>query len=494
MPPPTNSARLATAPLREAAAPRNPALPGPPPARFITGSIRRHILVMTAAGFIGILAVFAGDLFNLLFLAQTHDTEILAAIGYASTLFFFTIAISIGLSIGATAAVSPAIGAGRLSDARRLATSAVVTTALVGAALALAAWPVLSPLLASLGATGRTQALATDYLQLVLPAYPLHAIGMTSSALLRSVGDARRSMFVMLTSAIGGFALDAIFIYGLGWGLRGAALSWILSFLASAAVGITFLWRRHRLFGPLDHSRFRPDIALLMTVSIPAIVTNLATPTNNAIVTKALADHGDAAIAAWSVWGRISPCAFSAIFAMGHAVGPIVGQNFGAKDFARVRETILEAGRIIFCIILAVWGVHVLIAAPVTSVFALGQESARLVTFAMRWVTPLFFFLGLLFVSNAVFNTLRYPHYATLFNWGRATLGTVPFVAIGAKIAGAAGIIAGSLASALVIGLAAYWFSLRLVDRLEQQAKDPTIPNGRARRPPAQIPQGTLRA
>ena len=93
--------------------------------RFASGSILRHILVMTGTGAFGLMAIFVGDLANLLFLGQLGDTEILAAVGYASSLLYFSISIGIGIAIGATAVISPAIGAGARAEARRLATSSV---------------------------------------------------------------------------------------------------------------------------------------------------------------------------------------------------------------------------------------------------------------------------------------------------------------------------------------------------------------------------------
>jgi hypothetical protein len=82
----------------------------------------------------------------------------------------------------------------------------------------------------------------------------------------------------------------------------------------------------------------------------------------------------------------------------------------------------------------------------------------------------LFVFVGFLFVANSIFNTLGHPHYATVFNWGRATLGTIPFVIAGGHVAGARGIFIGSIAGGIIFGLAALWMSLVLVGRLEHKA------------------------
>ena len=440
------------------------------PARFITGSILRHILVMTSTGALGLMAIFVGDLANLLFLGQLQDTEILAAVGYASTLLFFSVSIGIGISIGATSVVSPAIGAGQKSEARRLATSALLLTAITCFAIALALWPFLKPLLGALGAQGRTLTLATEYLRVLYPTFPLMAVGMTCGGILRSAGDPRRAMYVTLSGAIINVILDPIFILALHYGLHGAAWASVIARAAMTAVGLWGVARVHGLLQWPDRSQLKPDIVRLLGVAIPAVATNLATPAANAFVTKALAGFGDAAIATWSVYGRVNPVAFGAVFALSSSIGPIIGQNYGARNFARVKETIIEAARVTIAFTAVAWFTLALSPGWIAQVFGLSGDSLPLVDLFCRWLPPFFAFLGFLFVANAVFNVLRRPHYATLFNWGRATLGTVPFVMAGGHIAGASGVFLGSLISGVIFGSGALWFSLRLVDKLAAES------------------------
>ena len=85
-----------------------------------------------------------------------------------------------------------------------------------------------------------------------------------------------------------------------------------------------------------------------------------------------------------------------------------------------------------------------------------------MIVFFCRWLSPLFVFLGALFVANATFNTLGSAHYSTLLNWGRATLGTIPFVLLGGKYYGAEGVLAGNMIGGVAFGLIAIsiWLSI----------------------------------
>lgn len=422
---------------------------------------------MTGTGAIGLMAIFLGDFVNLLFLGMLGDTEILAAVGYASTILFFAVSLGIGLAIGASAVVSPAIGAGDRVRARQLATSAHVLAFVISVCVCVVLWFLLPMLLAALGAGGRTHQLALLYLRISLPSMPFLALGMCSGAVLRSVGDAQRAMYTTLAGAIINVVLDPILIFWMKLDLVGAALASVAARLGVAVVGVASIIVRHQL---MERPRFRQtfrDARPILAVAVPAVLTNLATPTANALTTGMMARYGDAAVAAWTIFGRINPVAFGAVFALSGAIGPIVGQNLGARQYGRVREAIGAAIKATIGFTMLAWLILALLAPSIVAVFSATGEVRDLVLYYCRWLPPLFAFLGALFVANAIFNTLRHPHYATLFNWGRATVGTVPFVWLGGHIAGASGVMTGSLVGAVFFGLGALWMCYRVVAKLE---------------------------
>ena len=433
---------------------------------FATGSILRHILVMTGTGAVGLMAIFLGDLANMLFLSLLRDEAVVAAVGYASSILFLTTSIGIGLSIAAVAVVSPALGAGHRVRARRLAVNAHLTTLAAAVVLSAALWPAVPSLLALLGADGRTHALATDYLRILVPALPPLALGMTSAAVLRSVGDARRAMLVTLVGAIVNTALDPIFIFAFGLGIHGAAIASALSRLAVLGIGLYGVIVVHGLMGRPKLRLFLSDAPAVFAVAGPAVLTNIATPVSNAYITAAIAPFGDSAVAGWAIVGRIMPVAFGAIFALSGTVGPILGQNFGARAPDRVREAYTKALTVTVVFTAAAWLVLAAFAEALARVFQASGEAAELILLFCRWLAPLFVFLGALFVSNAAFNTLGRPHVSTALNWGRATLGTIPFVHAGAMLAGAPGVLVGNMVGGVVFGLVAVWLCYRMIDGL----------------------------
>lgn len=441
------------------------------PPKFVTGSLLRHILVMTGTGAVGLMAIFLGDLANVLFLSMLGDETLVAAVGYASSILFLTVSIGIGLMIAATTLVSTALGAGRREDARRLSANAHLATFLVSSVLAVMVFLAVPWLLRWLGATGRTLDLATDYLWILVPTLPLLALGMTSSGVLRAVGDARRAMYVTLIAALVNIALDPLFIFVFDLGLHGAALASVVSRFAVMGIGFYGVIYVHDLMGRPRLQTFLADAPQLAHLAIPAVLTNIATPAANAYVTAAVSPFGDSAMAGWAVIGRIMPVAFGAVYALSGAIGPILGQNLGAGEYGRLERAFWLSLVVTGVFTAVAWGVLALSAEPLAALFHAKGEAAALIIVFCRWLAPLFVFLGALFVANAAFNTLGRPRLSAGLNWTRATLGTVPFVMVGAMLDGARGVMTGNMLGGVVFGVLAVWLCHRHIAALSRAAE-----------------------
>jgi Na+-driven multidrug efflux pump len=231
-------------------------------------------------------------------------------------------------------------------------------------------------------------------------------------------------------------------------------------------VGLYGVIAVHRMMARPRCRPFLKDAQALGRVAVPAILTNVASPVSNAYVTAAVAHHGDSAVAAWAIIGRIIPVAFGAIYALSGNIGPILGQNWGAGALGRLRTTFTQSLAVTIVFTLAAWAVLAVSAWPLAEAFRAKGEAADLVVYFCRWLAPLFVFLGMLFVSNATFNTLGQPNISTLLNWGRATLGTIPLVEAGSHLAGAHGVLAGNMLGGIFFGLAGVWLGYRHIDRI----------------------------
>lgn len=440
-------------------------------AKFVDGSLMRHITVMSLTTSVGLMAIFAVDLMNMVFISWLKDEDITAAVGYAGAILFFTTAFGIGLSIAVSALVARAVGMRDLTLAREKATNGLILGIGLGVLFTAAVWVFLPGFIGLLGATGRTHDLALHFLRIVVPSQPFLLLGMIGGAILRSHGDARRAMMATVWGAVANAVLDPVLIFGLGWGLTGAAVASVVSRAVIAALALLPIIRHHGGFDRPTAPGILADAPPVFGIAGPAILTQLATPVGQAIVTRMVAGYGEAAVAGMAIAGRLTPVALGVIFAMSGAVGPIIGQNFGAGRMDRVRRAYLDA--LIFTgVVVAIMTVILFaLRGPIADLFHATGLTRELLYLFCGPLCLLFFFNGAIFVANAACNNLGAPFTSTAINWGRHTLGTVPFALWLGAVWGAGGVLIGQAVGGVVFGALAIWLGLRTIAKAQHVLK-----------------------
>jgi Na+-driven multidrug efflux pump len=158
--------------------------------------------------------------------------------------------------------------------------------------------------------------------------------------------------------------------------------------------------------------------------------------------------------------------AFGILFALSGAVGPIFGQNLGAKRLDRVRRAYLDAITFSAIVILAMSALLFVLRGPIADVFHAEGLTREIVYLFCGPLSLLFFFNGLIFVANAACNNLGAAFQSTLVNWGRHTIGTLPFAWAGAIWWGAEGVLVGQAVGGILFGLVAAWLAYRVIEKV----------------------------
>jgi Na+-driven multidrug efflux pump len=350
--------------------------------------------------------------------------------------------------------------------------------AVISGALSLMIWPFSHGILQFFGARGEALEVGSTYLRMTLPASVFLGIGMAFAGILRAVGDAKRAMYVTLGGAIVTACLDPIFIFGFHLGIYGAAIVLVLSRFVLLLVGWHGAGHVHNLVGRLRLRGAVLDFAPLMMIAVPAILTNLATPVANIYAMRIFSQFGQETVAAFAIMDRVTPVAFGVLFALSGSVGPIMGQCFGAGLIDRVRRVLTECFAVAIVYVVLVSGVLWLAAPLIVALFGATGETAVLLRFFCTFGGGMWLFLGGIFVANAAYNNLGAPFMSALFNWGRATLGTIPFVTIGAARFGPEGGFVGMIAGAALFGglavVGGYVVIARLEHRMGRRGRDVT--------------------
>lgn len=442
-------------------------------APFTRGSTLRHVLNMTGTGAIGLMAIFLVDFLSLFYVSLLRDDRLTAGVGYATTLMFVAISVNIGSMIAGSAMVARRRGAHDAEGARRIASTSLVLAIVVGVVVSGGLLAIMPWLLPMLGAKGVPLEVAERFLWITLPANALMAIGMSLSGYLRAVGDPRRAMNVTLFGGIVTAVADPFFIFALNLGTDGAALATVVSRLVFMGVGLHGIVTVHRLLRPVKAREVREDAKPFFDIALPAILTNVATPIASLFVYRILAPFGAEAIAASTIIDRLTPLAYGVLFALSGAVGPILAQNLGARLYGRLRQALRDALLFAFGYCILAWLILYLARHAIAGMFGVTGHTAEYVAFFCAISGLAWLFNGFLFVANAAFNNLGFPLYSTAFNWGRATIGTLPVAWVGAMLGGVEGAMLGVAMGSVVFGIAGLVTAFRAIARIEAEGRAP---------------------
>ena len=441
------------------------------PAKFLKGSILKHVINMSLSSSVGIVAIFLVDLADMYFLSLLGEIELASAIGYAGSVLFFTTSVSIGLAISMGSLVSKSLGEGNKQKANEYFINISLLILMVLSLLAVVVWMLIPSLIELLGATGRSAELSIAYLKIMIPSMPILGLAMASGAALRAVGDAKRSMFSTLAGGAVNAILDPIFIFTLNLGVEGAAYASVIARITILLYCISPLWKRHRFFTKFYWSSLVADIKPIITIAIPAILTNVATPFANGYVTATIANFGDSAVAGLSIISRLIPVAFGVVYAISGAIGPIIGQNYGARDYKRIQNTLTSSYLFVTLYVLVVSVLLIFSVDQIITIFQMDSEAAKLIYIFCFYVSFTFIFSGSTFAANAAFNNLGRPNLSTLINWGKATIGTIPFVYFGAIWFEASGVLMGQAIGNVIFGIISIVFSYQCLGACKKTQK-----------------------
>lgn len=428
------------------------------PARFVSGPLRGHVLEMVLTGWASMLAVFAVEFLTLLYLGTLRDEAVLAAVGFGSMTLFTITSICIGVTVGGAAQVSRALGAGDAMRARRLAAASLLLMAAATVLSAAVFLLAIGPFTRAIGLAPDVRALLLSYVAITAPFSVAMGLGMMLSNLLRAAGRGRQSMWVLLAGTATVAVLDPLVIFVFDGGMRGVAWAGGVGRVATVALGAWLVFGRYRLVARPARASLRADLAAVGAIALPATLSALATPAAVVFTASTYAGFGPSVMAGATVVDRVLQLSYSLFFVLPGAIGPILGQNLGAGQWPRVRQTV----RITLGLALAYgFGAATLLAllAPwIPDLFQVTGPGRDLVLVFCRYASFIWALNSVFFVSVAVFNNLGYATYATAIGWLRATVGTLPFVWVGAYYGGAQGVLLGqalgfALSSLLALAL-----------------------------------------
>jgi putative MATE family efflux protein len=426
-----------------------------------SGSVSRHLRTQATPMALGLVAIISFDVVDLFFVSRLGDAP-LAAISFTFPVIWFLGSIAIGYEAGAASCVSRAAGESNTHRAARLTTDAALLAGLVTLVLCAIGLMTITPVFSALGATDELIPLITDYMSIWYWTEPASAVMWTCLAAMRARGNTALEGKVITASAVLNAILDPIFIFGwLGFPrleIAGAALASLTATLIMLAFTLIHLATRLRVFAnPITTiAQIAASWRNLLTIGLPAMLTNAIIPIANGIVMAIVATHGVDAVAGFGIAMRIEPVALIPFYALSAVSSPFFGQNIAAEKFDRL----VEARRVIsrFCLRfgLLLAAVLCVVAQPLSALFTQSM-AIREVAVEYIWLVSLSYgAYGLVMSVNAAFNGIGRPLPGVLISAMRVLIVFLPLAFLGHWLFGLPGLFGASALSNLGIGALAY--------------------------------------
>jgi putative MATE family efflux protein len=241
---------------------------------------------------------------------------------------------------GAGSIMARLLGARRVADAEKTASTAFFCSLISGGLIGLVSLIFLDPVVRVLGSTETIAPYARTYILFIIASAPLMTASFTMNNLLRYDGKASLGMIGLMTGAVMNMVGDPILIFGLRMGIAGAGLSTALSQTASFCILLSMFLRGKTTVGiSLKRAEFLPArIFDICATGFPSMIRQALNALTTIVLNTCAKPYGDVAIAAMSIVSRISFFVFSIALGIGQGYQPVSAFNFGARKYGRLRK------------------------------------------------------------------------------------------------------------------------------------------------------------
>lgn len=375
------------------------------------GKILSQILFFAIPVIIGNLLQELYNVVDTLIVGQTLGEIKLAAVGSTSSLNFFALGFFIGLSAGCSVITSQHFGAGNIKQIKKSVAAHILIGIISSAVLTVAFVFLVNPFLTMLGTTKETFDYASRYLTIIYLGIPATMLYNLTASLLRSVGDSKTPLYLLLFSSVLNVGLDLLFIVVFKWDVAGAAIATVVSQLISAVLCCIYICFKVKLLLPTKESftSIGRMVADELKVGCPMGLQNSVISIGMMVLQYFVNQFGSYAVAGYTIGNRVQMLVQNPMNSMSMVIATFAGQNEGAGKYDRIRKGVNYC--LILCITyaIAVGALTMLFATPITGIFT-SNSSQQTIDYSVQfifWNCPFEFTLGMLFIYRGTIQGLK---------------------------------------------------------------------------------------
>ena len=407
--------------------------------------ITKLLIQFSLPAIIGMLVNALYSIVDRIYIGNIKDVGHFAIAGvgltFPVTIFVFAFAVLIGL--GGATNISLNLGKKQKDEAEHYLGNAICFGTIISTIIGILVIIFMEGLVDKLGGSENTSKYTIEYLRIVAIGFPATIVGYVANAGIRSDGNPKMSMVTLLIGAIINIVLDPIFIFGMDMGVSGAAWATIISQYISAAWTIYYF--RSKFSGLKLYMKDLPlkweRIKNIMAMGSAPFALQLGSSLVNYTFNHTLKIYGgDNSIGAMAIIQAIVIFLAMPIFGINQGLQPILGYNYGAKLYARVREALRKA--ILGASIICIFDFIVIQFLSKYFIFIFTREKALLdiASFGLRINTIMFPIIGFQIISSVYFQAVGKPKLSLFISLSRQIIILIPCIIVMSRLFGLTGI------------------------------------------------------
>lgn len=384
-----------------------------------------------------IVAMAASSVYNIIdgiFIGQGVGAEAIMGLALTGPLMSLTAAFGAMVGVGAATLMSVKLGQKDYGTAQKILGNVVIMNLTLGIVLGLLLLVFINPILRFFGASDVTLPYARNFMSIILVGNVVTHMYLGLNALLRSTNRPQKAMCATIGTVVLNCILAPIFIFVLGWGIRGAATATIMAQMIMLTWQLRLFSNKDELIH-LNRSIIKLDVKIVkesLLVGLPQFLINLCACLVAAMMTRSLTTYGgDMAVGAFGICNRFILFIVMVVIGLNQGMQPIAGYNFGARRYDRVLGVLGKALIFGSVITLAGFVIGVFFPTPFVSVFA--KDSPQLIKLsahALSCMVMMFPIVGIQIVSTAFFQSIGYAPKSIFLSLTRQLIFLVPAIFI----------------------------------------------------------------
>jgi putative MATE family efflux protein len=398
-----------------------------------TEPIPKLLKSLSIPAMIGMFVMALYNVVDTIFISYGVGIDGVAGVTVAFPIMMIMMAVSAAVGIGGSSVISRRLGARREKEANHVFGNVISVILIISVLGFLVAFTVLEPMLRLFGASQNILGHATDYLFPILLGTFFFSFAFATNNIVRSEGNAKFAMMMMIIPAVINIILDPIFIFGLNMGVQGAAVATVIS-QASVTVVILRYFISGKSSLQLSFADLKIKFSILkevITVGLPAFAQQAAGSVMMiAINTMLIRFGGELHVGVFGIIQRIIMFTVMPMMGVMQGMQPIVGYNYGAGNFDRLRETVVLGLKVTIFISFLIFGLVMIVPHWLMMIFTSDPVVIGAGVEYLRIMFAAVFLVGAQVVGSGLYQALGKPKQALILSLSRQLIFLIPLVLI----------------------------------------------------------------